>query len=109
VECYLFFECALVCGGPSSILTSQFVVVLAKVEPSLLYSALRLVVGLKHAVVVLHTVSGSLIIKLIFTQLIIMAAHHSDVAKALSLVHALPWVLTIMIRKFRDCVQNWAG
>ena len=38
-----------------------------------------------------------------------MAAHDSDVAKALSLVHALPWVLTIMIRKFRDGVQNWAG
>ena len=97
------------CGSASSILTSQFVVVLAKVEPSLLYSALRLVVGLKHAVVMLHTVRCSLIIKLIFTQLIIMAAHHSDVAKALSLVHPLPWVLTIMIRKFCDCVQNWAG
>ena len=106
---YLFVESALVRGGASSILTSQFVVVLAKVESRLLDSALRLVVGLKHAVVVLHTVSGSLIIKLIFSQLIIMAAHHSDVAKALSLVHALPWVLTIMIRKFRDGVQNWTG
>lgn len=106
---YLFVESALVRGGASSILTSQFVVVLAKVESRLLDSALRLVVGLKYAVVVLHTVSGSLIIKLILSQLIIMAAHHSDVAKALSLVHALPWVLTVMIRKFGDGVQNWAG
>ena len=96
-------------GGASSILTSQVVVVLPKVESGLLHGALRLVVGLQHAVVVLHTVCGSLIIKLIFPQFIIMAAHHSDVAEALSLVHALPWVLTIMVREFCYGVQNWPG
>jgi hypothetical protein len=83
--------------------------VLAKVQSRLLYRALRLMVGLKHAIVVLHTVCGSLIIKLIFTQFIIMAAHHSFVAKALGFVIALPRVLTIMIREVSDGVQNWAG
>ena len=83
--------------------------VLAKVQSRLLYRPHRLVVGLKHAVVVLHTVCCSLIIKLIVAQLIIMAAHHSLVAKALSFVIARPRVLPIMIGEYSDGVQNWAG
>ena len=66
-------------------------------------------VRLQNAVVVLHTVCGSLIIKLIFPQFIIMAAHHRDVAEALRLVNALPRVLTIMVGEFCDGVQNWPG
>ena len=82
---------------------------LAQFESRLLYRSLWGSVRLKSAINVFNSIGSGLIIQLIFSQLIMMTAHHSDISDAFCLVRALPRVVAILETQLGNCVEDGAG
>ena len=79
---------------------------LAQLKSRLFNAALGLMIRLNCTIIVFHTVGRSLIIKLIVSQFIVMAAHDSDISDTFSFIHSFPWIFTILICKFSDRVED---
>ena len=94
---YLLVKYLLMSGGLGTILMSEIKVMSAELKPRLLNGAASLPVRLQDTIIMLNPVGGSLIIKLILAQFIIMAAHDSDVAETFCLIGTLPGVFTVLV------------
>jgi hypothetical protein len=106
---YLFVERLLIGGGTGTVFMTKVKMMPSQFESSLLYRPLWGSVWLKSAIYVFNSIGSGLIIQLILSQLIMMAAHHSDISDALSLVRTLPWVVAILKTQLCNCVENWAS